>query len=260
MLVFARSLFAAFSLVAALPAIGQAADVHVFAAASLKNALETVASQWEDATGNKVLLTFASSSAIARQIEQGAPADIFISADLKWMDYLEDAGEIRSESRVNLLGNKLVLIGARDDDRTIDISGKSDLAAELDGGRLALGATTSVPAGRYAKAALTALGLWAGVKDHLAEAENVRAALALVSRGEAPLGIVYSTDAKVEEGVKVLATFPEGSHLPIIYPAAIVKSSSSNDAGEFFGYMQSRSAGDAFAAAGFTVLTPQTSN
>ncbi len=237
-----------------------AGELRVFAAASLKNALDAVAGDWQEKTGNQLLLTVAGSSAIARQVEQGAPADNFISADMKWMDYLEKAGEIRSDTRINLVGNQLVLIGSVGDERRFDIKQGFDLVSELDGGRLAVGATESVPAGRYAKAALEATGIWDGVKAHLAEAENVRAALALVSRGEAPLGIVYATDAKVDGGVKVLGTFPQSSHPPIIYPAAVVASSSNPLAQEFMSYLQSNAAKRRFEEAGFSTNLPSMQN
>ncbi|MCO6186898.1 molybdate ABC transporter substrate-binding protein [Rhizobium sp. L1K21] len=257
---FLKILIPAILLVSTNPLSALAGELRIFAAASMKNALDTIAEDWHAKTGDNVVLTFASSSAIAKQIEQGAPADIFISADLGWMDYLEKAGEIKEGTRINLAGNALVLIAQTGDARALKVDAGLDLAAALDGGRLSVGATESVPAGRYAKAALVSLGLWDSVKDHLAEAENVRAALALVSRGEAPLGIVYSTDAKVDAGVKVLSEFPQTSYPPIIYPAAVVKSSTAEDAGAFISYMQGAEAQKRFAEAGFTAAPEKTSN
>ncbi len=241
-----------------LPAWG--AEVRVFAAASLKNVLEAISADWESETGNGVLLTVASSSAVARQIEQGAPADIFISADMIWMNYLEQAGEIRSETKADIASNALVLIGPGSDNAQLKIDQGFALEDRLNGGRLAIGATESVPAGRYAKAALESLSLWDGVKGHLAEAENVRAALALVSRGEAPLGIVYATDARADPGVAVLGTFPESSHPPIIYPSALVAGSGNQEARAFLNYLQGSKAQSRFRDAGFGPPPPKVSN
>ncbi|HZG27214.1 MAG TPA: molybdate ABC transporter substrate-binding protein [Ensifer sp.] len=231
-----------------------AGEVRVFAAASLKNALDGIAEDWKAETGNDVVLTYAASSALAKQVEAGAPADLFISADLKWMDYLAKGDLIRKDSRENLLGNALVLVGPKDAAKTYEIAKGFDLAGALAGGRLAVGAVESVPAGIYAKQALTNLGAWDGVKDKLAEAENVRAALLLVSRGEAPLGIVYMTDSRADTGVKVLGTFPESSHEPIIYPVAALKNAPAL-ASEFQKYLHSKKAETAFTGQGFTVLS-----
>ncbi len=233
-------------------------ELHVFAAASLKNALDDVGRLWHARSGNMAVVTVASSSAIARQIEQGAPADVFISANPKWMDYLSDAGVIDSASRVDLLGNSIVLVAQDGDRRDFDIGPHFDLAAALDGGRLSIGATQSVPAGVYARAALENLGLWDDVKDHLAEAENVRAALALVSLGEAPLGIVYATDAAVDNGVRVAGRFPEGSYPPIIYPAALVTDANVALGADFMSFLQSAEAAEVFRAAGFSTRTSPT--
>lgn len=251
----ALALLALLSLFGAVTA--QAGEVHVFAAASLKNALDAIGKDWKAETGNDVVLTFAASSALAKQVEAGAPADLFISADLKWMDYLAKGDLIRTDTRQNLLGNALVLVAPKDVAKTYAISKTFDLAGALAGGRLAVGLTDSVPAGIYAKQALTNLGLWDSVKDKLAEAENVRAALLLVSRGEAPLGIVYMTDTKADATVHVAGTFPEGSHDPIIYPAAVLKASSNPLAAEFQTYLHSKKAEAAFTAQGFTVLSGQ---
>lgn len=248
-------LVAAFAFFLSCAAGASAGEVRVFAAASLKNALDGVAQAWKAETGNDAVLTFAASSALAKQIEAGAPADLFISADLKWMDYLDKAGSINGKTRENLLGNALVLVGPKDASADFKIDKGFDLAAALGKGRLAVGLVESVPAGIYAKQALTSLGLWDGVKDKLAEAENVRAALLLVSRGEAPLGIVYRTDTKADQGVKVVGTFPESSHDPVIYPVAQVKAASNPLAAEFQTFLHSKKAADIFTEQGFTVLS-----
>ena len=189
-------------------------------------------------------------------MESGAPADIFISADLKWMDHLDKAGLIKTDSRVNLLGNRLVLVGG-EGAKAIDIKPGMDLAGLLGQGRLAVALTASVPAGIYARQALETLKLWDGVKGKLAESENVRAALTLVSRGEAPLGIVYETDAKADKSVKQIGIFPEDSHDPIVYPAAVTTKAEGSDAAAFLAYLQSAAAAKVFEKAGFTVLKTQ---
>jgi len=239
-----------------LPGMAQAQnDMVVFAAASLKNALDEIATGWSTDTGKPApKISYAASSALAKQIEQGAPADLFISADLDWMDYLAGKNLIKADTRFNLLGNKIVLIAPRDSKIThVDIKG-ADLAKALNGGRLSMANVDSVPVGKYGKAALEKLGAWNDVKDHLAQAENVRAALLLVARGEAPLGIVYSTDAAAEPNVKIVAAFPEDSHPPIIYPAALVKDSKNVDATAFLDFLRSAKARTAFEKQGFTVL------
>lgn len=249
-------LAASFLLVPVLAGAPLAAEkpVTVFAAASLKEVLTKVAADWQAQTGKQVVLTFAASSALARQIEQGAPADLFLSADLNWMNYLDRAGLLKSESRVNLLGNRLVLAGGPQAGDLV-ISRDLDLAALLGDGRLAVGLTASVPAGIYAKQALEKLGLFDAVKARLAEAENVRAALTLVARGEAAYGVVYETDAKAEKGVRAVGIFPEDSHDPILYPAALTKTAEGEDAAAFLAELASERAGNVFRAAGFRVLT-----
>src|SRR5262245_31861577 len=229
-------------------------DVVVFAAASLKNALDQVAKEWGAKSGGKVAISYAASSALAKQIESGAPADIFASADLDWMDYLAKKGLIQPDMRVNLLGNRLVLVAPKDSTAKVEMGPRLDLATALGDGRLAMANVDSVPAGKYGKAALQRLGAWDGVKDKLAQAENVRAALQLVARGEAPLGIVYLTDVASDPKLKVLATFPEDSHPPIIYPIAITKSSTNPAARSFFAFMRGGDAKGAFDKQGFTVL------
>jgi molybdate transport system substrate-binding protein len=238
--------------------IGQAAaqgrDVLVFAAASLKNALDDIAGQWQRQTGKRVAISYAASNNLIRQIEQGAPADIFISADLDWMDYGQQKNLIKPETRANLLGNRIVLIAPKDSTLSIKVEQGFDLAAALKGGRLAMGSVNSVPAGKYGKAALEKLGAWDGVKDHIAQAESVRAALLLVSRGETPLGIVYQTDAASEPAVRIVGTFPEDTHPPIVYPVALTKDSNNATAADFLKYIRSPAAKPAFERQGFTVL------
>lgn len=233
----------------------EAADpITVFAAASLKESVETIAADWKAETGNEVRLSFAGSSALAKQIEEGAPADVFISADLKWMDHLDKAGKIKSATRVNLLGNRIVLVAPKDSTLTATIGESFPLATLLGDGRLAMANVDAVPAGTYGKAALEKLGVWQSVKDKVAQAENVRAALLLVSRTEAPLGIVYETDAKVDAGVKILDRFPEESHPAIVYPAAVTTDSKNPEAAALLAYLQGGKAHAIFTAAGFTVL------
>ncbi len=237
------------------PLAASAADaVTVFAAASLKDVLGEIASDWKAETGREVTLSFAGSSALAKQIGEGAPADLFISADLKWMDYVEKAGLVAEGSRVNLLGNRIVLIAPSDSTVSLSIGKDFPLASTLGDGHLAMANTDAVPAGVYGKAALENLGVWESVKDRVAQAENVRAALLLVSRAEAPLGIVYETDAKADPKVKVVDRFPEDTHPAIVYPAAALKAADNADAAAFLSYLQSPKAYDRFTAAGFTVL------
>lgn len=239
----------------AQPQASMAADsLTVFAAASLKETLSTIADSWKKETGQQVKLSFAASSALAKQIDEGAPADLFISADLAWMDHLDKAGELAPGTRADLLGNRIVLVAPAASTLTVKIAPHFDLAGLLGKDRLAMGNVAAVPAGVYGKAALENLGVWDSVKDKVAQADNVRAALALVSRQEAPLGIVYETDAKVDPGVKIVDRFPETSHPPIVYPAAVLKSSTSPQAKSFLAYLKTAKAADVFKAAGFTVL------
>ncbi|WIM11384.1 molybdate ABC transporter substrate-binding protein [Enhydrobacter sp.] len=244
-------------------AAAKAADASlvIFAAASLKNALDEIAGGWAKEAGKaRPKISYAASSALARQLEQGAPADIFISADIDWMDYVAKKGLIRDETRVNLLGNKIVLIAPRDSKTTIEVKPGFDLAKALGDGKLAMANVDAVPAGKYGKAALQKLGAWDGVKGRIAQADNVRAALVLVARGEAPLGIVYSTDAAVEPDVKIIGTFPDDSHKPIIYPAAVTKESKSADARPFLDFLKGSKARIAFEKQGFTVLVKSNSS
>ena len=240
---------------------GEDANLVVFAAASLKNALDEVAIGWSKEGGKPMpRISYAASSALAKQLEQGAPADLFVSADIDWMDYVAKKGLIRAETRVDLLGNKIVLIAPRDSKVAIAVKPGFDLAKALGDGKLAMGNVDAVPAGKYGKAALQKLGAWDGVKDKIAQADNVRAALVLVARGEAPLGIVYSTDAAVEPDVKIVGTFPDDSHKPIIYPAAVLESSKSPDAVPFLDYLKGPKARPAFEKQGFTVLVKSNSS
>nr|WP_153529438.1 molybdate ABC transporter substrate-binding protein [Sinorhizobium meliloti] len=233
----------------------QAAEkVTVFAAASLKNALDAINGEWLKQTGKEAIVSYAASSALAKQIEQGAPADVFISADLAWMDYLADKKLIKADTRSNLLGNHIVLVSGKSDAPAVEIEPGLDLAGLLGDGRLAMGAVDSVPAGKYGKAALEKLGLWPNVAGKVAGAESVRAALLLVSRGEAPYGIVYRTDAAADANVKVVGTFPEDSHPPIIYPVAITADSRNADAAAYLEFVRSPEAAALFQAEGFTVL------
>ncbi|KQT52079.1 molybdenum ABC transporter substrate-binding protein [Aureimonas sp. Leaf454] len=226
----------------------------VFAAASLKTALDGVNAAWTTQTGKAAVLSYAASSALAKQIESGAPADLFVSADLDWMDELASNSLIRPESRVELLSNAIVLVAPKGTVTRVGITRDLPLADLLGTGRLAMANVDSVPAGKYGKAALTTLGLWDGVKDKVAQAENVRAALLLVSRAEAPLGIVYKTDATADPSVEVVGTFPEDSHKPIVYPAALTADSTHPDAGAFLEFLKTDTARGLFEAQGFTVL------
>jgi molybdate transport system substrate-binding protein len=238
------------------PAHAQSKDPLVFAAASLKNALDEIAGQWQRETGKKAVISYGASNTLIKQIEAGAPADMFISADLDWMDYGQQKTLIKPASRSNLLGNRLVLIAPKDAALSIDIRPGFDLGAALKGGRLAMANVAAVPAGKYGKAALEKLGAWDRVKDKIAQADNVRAALVLVSRGEAPLGIVYQSDAVSDPAVKIVGTFPEDSHPPIIYPIALTKDSSNPDAAALLDYIRSAKARPAFERQGFTILAP----
>lgn len=239
------------------PALAQKTETKtltVFAAASLKNALEDANAAYTQSTGNKVVASYAASSALAKQIEQGAPADIFISADNDWMDDLAGKNLVKTETRKTLLGNLLVLVAPASSTVNLELKPGVDLAAALGGGRLAVGDVKAVPAGKYAKAALTSLGAWAGVEPHLAQSENVRAALALVAQGEAPLGIVYQTDAHAEPKVKIVATFPADAHPPIVYPVAITASTTVGDeANALIEFLASPAGAEIFAKHGFII-------
>ena len=247
--------------VGAHPARAADEGVLVFAAASLKNALDDVIAAYAKHDKTKVTASYAASSALAKQIEQGAPAQIFMSADLDWMDYLAQRQLIVDGSRKNLLGNSLVLVARKDSKQgEVEIGKGFDLASLLGDGRLAVGTIQSVPAGKYAKAALESLGSWAGVENKLAQAENVRAALALVAQGEAPLGIGYKTDVASDPKLKIVGTFPADSHPPIIYPVALTKvGGDSKEAAEFLKFLSSSTAKDAFEKQGFQLIGPASS-
>jgi molybdate transport system substrate-binding protein len=236
------------------PATAQQKSITVFAAASMKNALDDVDDAFTKQAGVKVVASYDASSALMRQIEQGAPADVFLSADLKWMDYGAERNLIKAETRVDLLGNRLVLIAPKDSKvGSVTIAPGFDLAGLAGNGRIAVGDVRAVPAGLYAKAALEKLGVWAAVEPKLAMAENVRAALILVARGEAPLGIVYETDAKVDPGVKVVGVFPDDSHPPIIYPVALT-ANAKPDAVPYLAFLRTPAAKTIFERYGFSVL------
>ncbi len=246
---------------ALVPQIAGAQDksITVFAAASMKNALDDVNAAFTKATGVKVVSSYAASSALAKQVEGGAPADAFVSADLKWMDYLQDKKAIKTDTRVNLLGNKLVLIAPKDSKLgNVTIGEGFDLAKLAGDGRIATGDVRAVPVGLYAKAALEKLGSWAAAEPKFAMSDNVRAALLLVSRGEAALGIVYETDAKVEPGVKIIGTFPERSHPPITYPMAATTTAKSDVVG-YLAFLRGKAAKDIFEKYGFTVMAAKPS-
>jgi molybdate transport system substrate-binding protein len=226
--------------------------VTVFAAASLTDSLKAVAEAYKARTGVTVTLSFGASSTLARQIEQGAGADLFLSADTDWMDYLQSKGLIAKESRKELLGNKLVLVAGPGAKPAPKIAPHFDMAGALGDRRLALADPASVPAGKYAKEALTALGVWDKVAPKLANAENVRVALEYVARGEAPYGIVYATDAKVAPNVRVIGIFPESTHAPIVYPAALTRNASPGSTA-FLLFLSGKEARSIFERAGFTI-------
>jgi molybdate transport system substrate-binding protein len=235
------------------------ASVTVFAAASLKNALDDVDAAFTRNSGIAVVASYAASSTLARQIEAGAPAGVFISADLDWMDYAEQKKLIAPNTRVNLLGNELVLIAPKDSPiREIAIARGVDLAARAGAGRIATGDVRAVPAGRYARAALENLGMWGAVASRLAPAESVRAALALVGRGEAALGIVYATDARIEPNVKIVGTFSPDSHAPIVYPIAAT-AGATPQALAYAAFLRTAAAKAIFERYGFSFLPPPTS-
>ena len=263
---FARTMVAAsLLLLPALPhAFAQdskatATPLTVFAAASMKNALDDVDAAYSAKSGVKVVASYAASSALAKQLEQGAPADIFISADTDWMDYSSGKKTVNDATRINLLGNKIVLIAPKDSKiDNVTIARGFDLAKLAGDGRIATGDVTAVPVGKYAKAALEKLGAWQAAEPKFAMAESVRAALALVARGEAVLGIVYETDARVEPSVKIIAAFPADSHLAIVYPVASTATAKADAAG-YLAFLRSEAAKSIFEKYGFTYLIKPTS-
>lgn len=232
------------------------APLTVFAASSLKESLDEAAAAYQKANGQTVRISYAASSALARQIEQGAPADVFLSADLEWMDYLQERKLIDTTTRHDLLGNSLVLVAPVTGDITpVKLRPGIDLLPRLGKkGRIALGLTASVPAGKYAKAAFSSLGVWKSIEPRMAEAENVRAALMLVARGEAPLGVVYGSDAQAEPKVRVVGVFPENAHAPIVYPVVRIAASRNPHAAAFTRWLATPAAAKIFRAHGFKVL------
>lgn len=250
---FSALLLIAVSLASTAARAQDDAGLTVFAAASLKEALDDAAAAYRKQTGVPVRVSYAASSALARQIEQGAPADVFFSADLEWMDYLQQRNRLDVATRRSLLGNRLVLIAPRASKAQVDLRRPATLLAALGDGRLAVGQTRTVPAGKYAKASLESLSLWNGVRPRLAESESVRAALMLVARGETPLGIVYASDAKSEPDVRVVATFPEDSHPPIVYPVAALRGARAAQAARFVQWLGSPAADALFTKRGFAV-------
>ena len=236
------------------PASAQGQKLIIFAAASLKDALDEVNVAYQHENSQETATSYAASSTLAKQIEAAAPADVFISADVDWMDYLAKRNLIKPETRANLLGNRLVLIAPVNSPLNLAIGPNFSLAQALGNGRLAIADPNGVPAGRYGKAALQSLGVWSTIADRLAPAENVRAALALVARGETPLGIVYQTDAASDKDVKIVGIFPQDTHPPIIYPIAVVVSSTNPAALGYLAYLKSRAARPTFEKHGFTVF------
>ena len=232
----------------------------VFAAASLKNALDAVNTACAADVGETATISFAGSSALAKQIEQGAPSDIFISADLDWMAYLSQKNLTKKNTETRLLGNSIVLIALADSTATVELKPGVDLATAIGDGKLAMANVDAVPAGKYGKAALQSLGAWTAVEGKVAQAENVRAALALVSTGEAPFGVVYATDAAADARVRVVATFADDTHPPIVYPVAETADSKSAAAPKFLKCLQTDKARSLFEAQGFKLLTPPLSN
>ena len=246
-----RILTAALVLGLATPAAAE--EVVVFAAASMKTALDKVAADFQAATGNTVTISYAGSNALAKQIIEGAPADIFVSAAVNWMDEVEKAGLVAGDTRRDMFSNSLVLV-ASGDAAPVEIGPGFDLTGLLGDGKLSMAMVDSVPAGQYGKASLESLGVWGAVEPSVAQSDNVRAALALVATGEAPYGIVYATDAAAEPGVTVVGTFPADSHPPITYPGALL-TGAADEADRAFYEAITSDAGDAvFAEQGFVIL------
>ena len=226
----------------------------IFAAASMKTALDAIAQSWTAKMGNAPVISYGSSGTLAKQIEEGAPADLFISADLVWMDELDKKGLLKKGTRLKLLGNALVLVQPADGTAQLKLAPKVGLAGAVGDGKIAVCTIASCPAGIYGKEALEHLGIWPAVEPKLAQADNVRAALNLVALGEAKFGIVYATDAKAEPKVKVVDTFPEATHTPIVYPAAVIDTSKNKDAEAFLSFMRSQSATHILTEQGFSII------
>jgi molybdate transport system substrate-binding protein len=236
----------------ASPASAQRGDVTVFAASSLTTALDEVVAAWRRESGKTAVVSYAASSVLAKQIEQGAPADVFFSADEDWMDYLAERNLIRMDSRGDLLGNSLVMVAERRSSfPPVSLGRETDLKLLLHGGRLAMADVNAVPAGKYGKAALESLGLWSAVSGQIAQAENVRAALLLVSRGEAPIGIVYATDAAADPNVRIVGTFPQTSYPPIRYAVAVTSSGRAPEGEALIAFLRSDAARRLFEKQGF---------
>lgn len=251
---FICALAAALCLVSGVShAAQEKSPVVVFAAASLTDAITEISAAFTQETGIPIRPSFAASSVLARQIEAGAPAEVFFPADQEWMDYLEKKELLKPGSRHDLLGNKLVLIAPAASKANVKITTGAGLVAAIGDARVATGDPDSVPVGKYAKAALTTLGAWDALQARLVRAENVRAALAFVARGEAPFGIVYLTDARIEKSVKVLDTFPESAHTPITYPIALTKKANA-DAQRFLTYLSGQRAAATFEKIGFSLV------
>lgn len=248
----AYSLSTALALLLAAPA--HADEVVVFAAASMKTALDRVAMEFEASTDHQVTVSYAGSNALAKQIIEGAPADIFLSSAVNWMDEVENAGLVAGSARKDLLGNRLVLIAHGKDAPTVNIAPGFDLAGLLGDGVLSMAMVDAVPAGQYGKAALESLGVWPAVEPKVAQAENVRAALGLVASGEAPFGIVYASDAAADNAVTVVGTFPADSHPPIVYPLALLTTAADSADRAFYDALSSEAAAAIFAAQGFQIL------
>jgi molybdate transport system substrate-binding protein len=240
-----------------LPWMAHGADtadsLTVFAAASLTDVMQELGSAYTKETGTKVEYSFAATSTLARQVESGAHADVFFAADQEWMDYLDQRSLIQKATRRNMLGNRLALVAPVSSTAQLQIKANFPLLAALKGGRLAIGDPDSVPVGRYARSALTNLGVWQDVADHLVLADNDRTALAFVARGEAPLGIVYETDARIDKNVRIVDLFPENSHLPITYPIALTNNATAK-AVAFLQFLRGPAAASTFEKYGFTVL------
>lgn len=247
-MILLRRLMICLACLSAAPAMAD--QITVFAASSLKTALDHIATDWQKQTGNTATMSYDSSAKLAKQIEQGAPADLFISASREWMDTLSDAKLIQEASRKDILGNRLILIATDPALPQVNITQDFDLTGLVGGEKLAMGLVDSVPAGQYGKEALENLGLWDAVEPKVVQADNVRAAVKLVATGEAAFGIVYASDA--EDGVTKIGTFPADSHRPIVYPAAMT--STNPAAQEFLDYLQSDAAGAVFTQAGFVVV------
>ena len=240
---------------ALVPGAATAADGPViFAAASMKTALDAIAQSWSAKAGKPPVMVYGSSGTLAKQIAEGAPADLFISADLQWMDDLDKKGLLKKGTRLNLLGNALVLVEPADATAHVKLAPNVDLAGAVGDGKIAVCTISSCPAGIYGKEALEHLGIWASTEPKLAQTDNVRAALNLVARGEAKFGIVYATDAKAEPNVKVVDTFPEATHAPIVYPAAVVGASKNADAAAFLSFMRAQDATRILTQQGFSII------